>query len=180
MYSASLLMGSHISPSWHGHQDYEAFKTPGFKAPRFPPGREENPGPDSGQQAYCPGPLDLAGNLPVHFRRYPGYPTWKNLPRLRSELGQNLRVLIAHLVYLEVETFPSHPLVCLSKGNPTLLGLWLTHGQSLAEFAMKRPALEVVVEFYLLQTTRCPKTLLIAGRHVTGWRLAFRLRFGAF
>ena len=89
-------------------------------------------------------------------------------------------MLVTHLIYLKIEAFPSHPLVCLSEGNPALRGLWLTHGQSLAEFAMKRPALEIMVEFYLLQTTRCPQTLLVAGRHVTGWLLALSLRFGAF
>ena len=89
-------------------------------------------------------------------------------------------MLVTHLIYLQVEAFPRHPLICLSEGNPALLGLWLTHDQWLAEFAMKRPALEIMVEFYLLETTRCPQTLLVTGRHVAGWLLALSLRFGAF
>lgn len=142
--------------------------------------RKSYPGTGSGQQTYSPGPLDLAGDFPMHLGRHPGYPARKNLPSLRGKLSQDFRMLVTHLTYLKVEAFTCHPLVCLSEGNPALLGLWLTHDRSLAEFTMKRPALEIMVEFYLLQTTRCPQTLLVAGRHVTGWLLALSLRFGAF
>ena len=141
--------------------------------------RTEGSGTGSGQQVYRPGPLDLARYLPVHLGGDSGHPTRKDLPRLRGELGKNLGILVADVNHLKVKTLTRHPLVCLPKGNPTLLGFGLAHNRSLAEFTVKRPALEIIVELHLLQATRRPQALFVTGGRVAGWLLALRFRFGA-
>lgn len=116
----------------------------------------------------------------MHFGRNAGHFPGKNFPGFGSELRENPGILVGNLVNFEVESLTRHPLVRLPEGDPALLGLGLTHDQSLTKFAMERSPFQVMIELYFLEPSRSPQTFLVPGSRVAGRRFALRLRFGAF
>ena len=64
--------------------------------------------------------LDLTRDLPVHPRRNPSQATWKNLPSLRREFRQIVRMLVVDLVNLDVQTAARHALVRLPEIDQSL------------------------------------------------------------
>lgn len=139
------------------------------------------------QQVESAGALDLASDLAVELCRNSSRAARIDLAGLSREFAEELGIEVADLLRGNVEAPTRHAAVGAAEIDSSLFGfrahdieVFQVPGKESALLAVESAALEVGVELNLLETTRGPQTLLVAGRDIDGGTGAFFLGFRAF
>jgi len=118
----------------------------------------------SGKKVDRAGLLDRVVDFAMKLGGNSGDAAGKDFPGFSRELGEKLRIGCDDEIGRDIVTTTRHLTVRLAEVDAALDCFWLGHGKLklvLAEFAVKGTALEEVVEFHFLETSRRAEALFV-------------------
>ena len=122
--------------------------------------------------------LDFTRDFPVHVCGHAGNSTRQNFAALRDKFFQKIRVLVIDCLHGDIDPAARHGPIGAAKCGTAFWSFRL-HRLLLSLPVQRAPPQKRIV-FFLLQAIRCPRTFLIALRHVARRRLPECFSFGAF
>jgi hypothetical protein len=124
-----------------------------------------------------PSSLDFASYFPMQMRRHASDAPWQNFAAFSHEFFEQVWILVVDGFSGNIDASTRHDPVGPSEIR-SAFGVLRFH--YLLHLPMKGSSPEKRVVLFLLQATRCIEAFFVARAHVTGNRLAFRLRLRAF